>query len=304
MTEPPAPRILLTGATGFVGRQVRRNLAPEAQVHCTSRHMIDMALSDTWHRIDLRDPDACDALVTAVEPDILIHCSWTTEHGAFWHDPENAIWLDAGKALFDAFVRRGGKRIVACGTCAEYPGDSITPRREDEEVDPNLIPFPYGRAKLALLDHLRRLDVSHAWARIFLAYGEGEDPRRLVPSVLRSLAQNEPAKCSSGTQIRDFLDVRDLGAAIARLAASDVDGIFNLGSGERTTIARVVETLGRITGRLDLVHLGALPDRVGEPHLLVPDITRQTEDLGFHPRVAIDDGLADAAELWFAKDEP
>lgn len=304
MVDTAAPRILLTGASGFVGRQVRRNLPPGAQVHCASRQRKDAVRGDTWHLVDLRDPDACAALIATVEPGILIHCAWTTEHGVFWHDPGNSIWLEAGKALFDAFVRHGGKRIVACGTCAEYPGDVLTPRHEDEAIDPDRIVFPYGRAKLALLDHLRRINVSHAWARIFLTYGEGEDPRRLVPSVLRSLAQAEPAKCSSGRQVRDFLDIRDLGAAIARLATSNVEGVVNLGSGERTTVAKVVETLGRIAERPDLVELGALPDRAGEPRLLVPDITRQTEELGFYPRVAIDRGLADAAKFWLAKDQP
>lgn len=304
MTDTAGPRILLTGGTGFVGRQVRRSLPANAEIHCTSRKAMDTVTGgDTWHCTDLRDADACAAVVAATKPDILIHCAWTTEHGAFWHDPENAIWLDAGRALFDAFVHHGGKRIVACGTGAEYPGDSATPRREDEEIDPNAIPFPYGRAKLALLQHLRGLSVSQAWARIFLSFGEGEHPSRLVPSVLRSLAQGEPARCSSGKQVRDFLDIRDTGAAIARLATSKVEGIINLGSGKQTTIAEVVETLGRLAGRTDLIRLGALPDREDEPRLLVPDITRQTEDLGFCPRIPLDQGLADAARFWLAKNQ-
>lgn len=303
MAKVTRPRILLTGANGFVGRQVLCNLSADADIHCTTRRT-GSNKSGEWHAVDLRDPGACAALVAEVKPDTLIHCAWTTEHGAFWHDPENAIWLAAGKALFDAFEHEGGRRIVACGTCAEYPGDISAPRREDEKIDPDLIAFPYGRAKLALLDHLRGLNVSYAWARIFFVYGEGEDPRRLVPSVLNSLAKGEPAKCSSGKQIRDFLDIRDLGAAIAHLAASNVDGVINIGSGEQTTIAEVVEALGKLANHPDFVRIGALPDREGEQRLLVPDITRQTQDLGFSPRIPLEQGLADAAKLWLTANQP
>jgi nucleoside-diphosphate-sugar epimerase len=297
--DAPPERILLTGATGFIGRQVLRNLPVSADIHCTTRNAGNPQVG-TWHAVDLRDSDSCAALVAAVKPDLLIHCAWTTEHGAFWHDPQNAAWCEAGMTLFNAFVRQGGSRIVACGTCAEYSGDRPFPRREDEEIDPERIPSHYGRAKFALLEHLRGLNVSYAWARIFLVYGEGEEPRRLVPSMLRAFAAGEPAQCSSGTQVRDFLDVRDVGAACARLATSDVEGVINLGYGERTTIEQIVETLGRIANRPDLVQLGAVPDRKGEPRLLIPDITRQTKELGFVPRIALDHGLADAAKLWLA----
>ncbi|GBH32516.1 NAD-dependent epimerase/dehydratase family protein [Sphingobium xenophagum] len=300
MTDTRSDRILLTGATGFIGRQVLRNLPADADIHCTTRKTGGADVG-TWHNIDLRSSDACAALIDTLKPDILIHCAWTTAHGAFWHDPQNAAWLEAGMALFDAFVRQGGRRIVACGTCAEYSGHSTAPRREDETIEPGQIPFPYGRAKFALLQHLRSLDVSHAWVRIFNAYGESEDPRRLVPSVLRALTAGEPALCSSGTQIRDFLDVRDLGSAIARLGASDLEGVVNLGSGEHKTIAEIVETLGGIIKRPDLVRLGALRDREGEPHLLVPDITRQTKELGFVPRITLLRGLADATKASLEK---
>ncbi len=266
-----------------------RYLPGDADIHCTSR---------TADGVDLRDADACVALIARTKPDILIHCAWTTAHGTFWHDPENSLWLAAGKALFDAFVRHGGSRIVACGTCAEYAGDSDVPRREDEAIDPARIAFPYARAKFALLEHLRDLGVSYAWPRIFLAYGEGEDRRRLVPSVARAVIAGELARCSSGVQVRDFCDVRDLGAAIARLASSDVEGVINIGHGRPASIGHIAARLGSIAGRPDLIRLGALPDREGEPRLLVPDLTRQTRELGFTPRIALDRGLADAMDYW------
>ena len=286
-------RVLLTGATGFVGRQVAAHLGQAYDLHASFRgeRGNDRA---AWHQVNLRSPESCRRLIRDIRPDILVHTAWNTEHGAFWEAEDNADWLEAGRALFSAFVDQGGQRIVACGSCAEYVGDSAEPRHESEDqraAEPNT---RYGRAKLALLRHLRSLPVDYAWARIFLAYGPGEGPKRLVPSIVRALTHGEPALCSSGRQRRDFIDVRELGRAIAALADSDVVGSINLGQGEEWSIAEVATLLGQLAGRPELIELGALPDRPGEPLRLVPDLGRQTDELGFVPRISLRQGLADA----------
>jgi nucleoside-diphosphate-sugar epimerase len=286
------PRLLLTGATGFVGRQVLEHLGPAYDVHCTSRQM-QRADDAAWHQVDLRDPDTCRQLIADIRPDILIHAAWNTEHGIFWEADDNADWLHAGRALFSAFADYGGARVIGCGSCAEYAGESSEPRRESEDQSGAEPATSYGRAKLALFQHLRTLRVEHAWARIFLAYGRGEDQRRLVPSIARALLRGEPAACSSGRQLRDFIDVRELGRAVAMLASSSVTGSINLGQGEECSIADVAMLLGNIAGRPDLIRLGALPDRAGEPQRLVPDLTRQRDELGFAPEITLRQGLCD-----------
>jgi len=244
--------------------------------------------------MDLRDPDNCRHLIMDVRPAILVHAAWNTEHGAFWEAKDNADWLEAGRSLFSAFVAQGGKRIVACGTCAEYAGESAEPRRESEDQSGAEPATRYGRAKLALLRYLRTLPVEHAWARIFFAYGPGEGEQRLVPSIARALLSGQPAACSLGQQRRDFIDVRELGRAIALLTASRLTGSINLGQGEECRIADVAILLGELAGRPDLIRLGTLPDRPGEPLRLVPDLTRQRDELGFAPRISLRQGLADA----------
>ncbi len=291
-------RILLTGATGFIGTQVLRHLTSAGQVHCTSRHLQEATTDVHWHEVDLKDSGACEAVIRKVRPDILVHCAWNTDHGEFWEAKDNVQWLEAGMALFTAFVECGGARIIGCGTCAEYPGDTAQPASEDVAIAPSDPPTLYGRSKLALLHHLQSLDVSHAWARIFLAYGVGEDRRRLVPSICCALQTGREARCSSGRQVRDFMDVRDLGRAIALLAASEVEGPVNLGSGTPASIAEVATRLGELSDRTDLIRLGALPDRPGEPPVLIPDTRKQNGELGFSPAITLEQGLADAAAYW------
>lgn len=298
--DPVRPRLLLTGATGFVGRQVLPHIAPTFDVHCTSRDRQSSA-SLTWHIADLRDVDQCRRLVTDVRPDYLLHLAWNTEQDRFWEAADNDDWLESGRALCRAFAASGGTRLVVGGSCAEYAGDSPEPRREIEDESDALPATRYGRAKLELLRSLRGLNVQYAWARIFFPYGSGEGERRLVPSIARALLRGEPAECSSGRAVRDFIDVRELGRAIAMLVTSDVSGSINLGQGEYTRIADVASLLGELAGRPDLIRLGARADRPHEPQILVPDLGRQRSHLGFEPRIGLREGLAAALRWWSAR---
>jgi nucleoside-diphosphate-sugar epimerase len=301
------PRLLLTGATGFIGRQVLPHLGT-FDLHCTSRDCDSpgkqLSRNFTWHEADLRDADQCRRLVTDVRPDYLVHLAWNTEQDRFWEAADNDDWLEGGRALCRAFAASGGMRLVVAGSCAEYAGHGAEPRREIEDELDALPATRYGRAKLELLRSLRELNVQHAWARVFFPYGSGEGERRLVPSIARALLRGEPAECSSGRAIRDFIDVRELGRALAMLVTSDVRGSINLGQGESTRIADIANLLGELAGRPDLIRLGARADRPNEPELLVPDLERQRSLLGFAPRISLREGLAAALGWWSVRQSP
>ncbi len=285
-------RVLVTGASGFVGRNILSNLA-EVEVHAVSRHPQEGG--GRWHVADLLDPEACRAMIDRVRPDVLVHVAWETEHGVFWEAESNLQWLEGGKVLFSAMRSIPGARIVGVGTCAEYP--ALDHAAEETEVTGTPATL-YGRAKRELLEHLQGLGMPYAWARVFHAFGPDENPHRFVPQVARALIAGEPANCSSGVQIRDFMDVRDLGRAIAELALSRLTGPINLGSGDPRPLRDIARMMGDILARPDLVRLGALPDRPGEPPILVPNLRRQFDELGFHPRVPLRDGLAESCRYW------
>src|SRR6185295_11619834 len=116
------------------------------------------------------------------------------------------------------------------------------------------------------------------WARFFLLFGFYEEPRRLIPSIMRGLLAGEPVALSSGRQIRDFLDTRDIGAALASLLDSTVSGAVNVASGRGVTLREAGELLADIAHRpKSLLRFGVLADREREPKSLVADITRLTQ---------------------------
>jgi len=291
------PRLLITGAKGFIGAQVYNNLRNYYDVHAVSRSRFQ-STTTTWHDADLTKSKVCEELIRDIRPTHLIHCAWETQHGTFWEATTNEKWLEAGKSLFSAFQQCGGYRIIGIGTCAEY-AESEKPLKETDDTQiPSTL---YGRTKRDLFLFTRKLSISFAWARVFHPYGIGEGPTRFVPSVCQSLLRAEPAKCSSGQQIRNFIDVRELGAAIAQLVSSDVENAINIGQPKSLTIGTVALMLGEIANQPSLIKLSALPDRANEPRILIPDLTRQITELSYHPSIATRDGLSVAYRWWESK---
>jgi nucleoside-diphosphate-sugar epimerase len=281
-------RVLVTGGGGFVGRPllselVRRGFDVHA-VDCVARpHQAGV----TWHRCDLLDTSGHRPLMDRIAPSHLMHLAWYVEHGRFWTAPENEIWRSASLDLVRAFAQSGGQRAVLVGSCAEYDwqrSDDV-PWRESDPCRPVL---PYGIAKHAL--HLdaaakaARSGISFAWARLFLMFGEGENPRRLVPSVINALASGAPLEMSSGRQVRDFSDTRDIAAGLsALLAAGHVEGAVNVASGEGRSLRELCAIIADLAGRSgENLRFGALPDR-DEPPFMVADVTRLREEVGFTP---------------------
>ena len=293
-------RVLLTGARGFVGRHaIGALLARGLEVDAVSAHDVDgLDGGARWHRADLRDADAARALVLRLRPTHLLHLAWYVEHGKFWASPENARWLDASLALFDAF---DGERVVCAGTCAEYDWTAVTGAL-DEQRSPIGPTTPYGVAKDALrrtaAERLAARGITFAWGRIFFLHGPGEHPGRLVPSVVRSLLAGAPARCTDGRQVRDFLHSSDAGRAFSALLASEVEGAVNVASGVPVTVAQLVTWIGELVGRPELVELGALPRRAGEPERLVAAVRRLRERVGFVPAYGPREAIEQSVSWW------
>jgi nucleoside-diphosphate-sugar epimerase len=306
----PPKRVLVTGAGGFIGRWSVPSLrALGFEVHAalsdgSARRTPRELDGARIHAVDLLDAAATDALIAAVLPTHLLHFAWTTTPGVYWSSPENARWLAASQALLQAFVARGGRRVVMAGSCAEYDWSRVD--RCDELSSPlgsagGTMPA-YVACKIAMARELasvgREAGVSTAWGRVFFQFGPHEHADRLVPSVVRSLLENREAHCSHGRQVRSFLHVADVGAAFAALLNDELTGPVNIGSDEPLSIGALVEAIARHIGRPDLVRLGAKPAPAGEPAVLLPETRRLRDELGWRPRFTLVQGLADTIDWW------
>jgi nucleoside-diphosphate-sugar epimerase len=293
-------RVLVTGASGFVGRHTLEPLLEHGfEVHAVSRSEPAAGRSDgvVWHSGDLLGADETERLVAAVSPTHLLHLAWVTEHSVYWTSPENLDWVACSLRLLRAFQEAGGQRAVLAGTCAEYDwsGTCCSP---GTPLAPSTL---YGVCKNALRQmaeaYAEAAGMSLAWARIFFAFGPGEQPERVVASVARALAEKRPARCSAGHQVRDFLYIKDLASAFAALVASDVAGTLDIGSGVGRKLRDVLSRLQAIAEQENVVEFGAVPGRA-EPSTIVADVTRLRCEVGWEAPAGLDDGLAETLAWW------
>src|SRR5882672_6035426 len=220
-------RVLLTGANGFVGRHCLPPLLAQGyEVHAVAsrKHAPPATLPGVhWYRVDLLDRDQISALLAEVRPTHLLHCAWYAVPGKYWTATENFRWVEAGQHLLQAFAEQGGQRVVGVGSCAEYDWSD---GHCSEFVTPLKPATLYGSCKHAfqilLAAYSRQTKLSAAWGRLFFLYGPHEPPERLVASAIRSILLEEPALCSHGQQIRDFLYVEDAANALVALLSSDI----------------------------------------------------------------------------------
>ena len=271
-----ADAVLLTGATGLIGRAVLAELIARAvPVHAVSRTPGPAQNGVTWHQADLLTP-AGRAAVAGLAPR-LIHCAWDVTHGSFWTDPANALWRAASADLVARFRQRGGGRVLAIGSCAEYDATAPGPWSEDRPLAPTTC---YGTEKVALFDDLRALcGCDLIWARLFHLYGQGEDPRRLIPSLITAMRAGQPLTVRASDLMRDYASTAHVARCLVALLGSDAGGAVDIGSGAPRSLGALAGIVAQSLGTAHLLRLGHAP-APGDPLIMAPELTRLHTAIG------------------------
>jgi nucleoside-diphosphate-sugar epimerase len=297
-----ARRVLLTGASGFIGRHAIAPLLVRGfEVHAVARHPPPAASGVVPHAVDLLDPSVHARLIEAVRPTHWLHAAWDVTPGRYWNAPENLDWVAASLRLYRAFAAGGGTRMVGVGTCAEYDWSGGV---LDEATTPLMPATLYGAAKHALHQILASAagvdGISLAWGRVFFLYGPHESAGRLVPAVITALLRDEAALTGDATAVRDFMHVADVAEALVTVLDGLHEGGVNIATGVSLPMRDVVLEIAAQIGRPDLLRLGARPTPASEPARLTATASG-LRILGFTPRFDLASGLAQTIAWWGAR---
>jgi nucleoside-diphosphate-sugar epimerase len=291
-------RVLVTGASGFIGSHLCRRLADAgAEVHGTSRHAPAMSGPDLhWRQADLADTATVRKLVTDLRPDVIFHCAGAA---VGLRDLDQVEPMLRGHLLGTvnvllAATESGCRRVILAGSLEEpVPGDTDSPPSS-----------PYAAAKFAATGYARMFrelyDLEVAILRVFMVYGPGQrELWKLIPFVITSLLRGESPALGSGQRPIDWVYVDD--AVEAFLAAAVADscpaGILDVGSGTAVTVRELVERLAPMVRPDARPIFDAAKDRpLEQVRIANPGPTREL--LGWTPRVSLDDGLRRTVE-WY-----
>jgi dTDP-6-deoxy-L-talose 4-dehydrogenase (NAD+) len=269
-------RILITGATGFVGRQVLKYLMAE----------------DVLLTIVVRDGNealfANNSIVESIVItqdifsetvgwwanvlngiDTVIHLAWYVQPRKYLNAPQNIDCLLGTLNLAKGGAIAGVRRFIGIGTCLEYDlsGGVLT-------VETRLKPLtPYASAKaalyIALSSWLTKHSIEFSWCRLFYLFGEGEHEHRLAPYVHKRLQNGKVVELTSGKQIRDYLDVSVAGTRIGEISLGTQTGPINICSGNPITVRKFVENIADEYGARHLLKFDGIPDRENDPPFVV-----------------------------------
>ena len=276
MNSHTRTKVLVTGASGFVGKQITKFLSRQDIEIVLVLRSKATSLLESYPNISSiiytknifnENSDWWEEQCKGV--DIIIHAAWYAEPGIYLQSLKNIDCLIGSLNIAKGAAAANVKRFIGIGTCFEYKLNNI-PLSIDSPKNPLTI---YAATKLSLYYSLSKLfeeqGIEFSWCRLFYLYGEGEDDRRFLPYLKEKLKNNEIAELTSGKQVRDYLDIKDAGKLIANVALSSQIGQVNICSGIPITIREFAEKIADEVGKKDLLKFGARRDNLIDPDFVV-----------------------------------
>jgi len=300
-------RLLVTGAAGFVGSHVvRAALGRGHEVVAAVRSRARAAALEDCTGVRLVEADLADAramrqMALDVSPDLALHLAWSIGPD-YCDSPDNLPCVEGSLALLHGLVDAGCARVVFVGSHLE-----LAPSDRDMDENDSVAPRDlYAVCKDAVhriaRAYVAGTQTSFVWARLFNLYGPVQADWALVPHVVRHLLDGRQCPMTHGEQRRGFLHARDAADALLDVGQASVRGVVHVGSDDVVSVRELAQRIGERLGRAELLAFGALPPSPSDAPRIVSSTVRLRSEVGFHPRVCLDDGLQDTIDWWRTRD--
>jgi len=303
-------KILITGATGFVGSNlIRRCLQNNAIVHILTRsssnkwRISDLLDRVVDHEADLLDNSKLSEIVKQINPQVVFH---TAVFGGRASESDSEIikktnW-DGTNNLVNACKECDLEIFVNTGSSSEY-GTKLSPMRETDSLEPNSV---YGKTKAATTEFVTAVGaekrIPFMTLRLFSPYGYYEAADRLIPFAISSFFGKKDFYASSSTSVRDFIfieDVMDAYMKTVELRENLAGQVINIGSGVQHSVGDVVKEIQEIIGSTEKIFWNKKENPRIEPEVWQADISKAKEVLSWQPNHDFREGLKKTIE-WFS----
>lgn len=296
-------KVLITGATGFIGANLARRL-----VQAGSRVVIlTRSTSNRWRLegllpeiediiMPIEDAEGLKSVLTRVEPEIIYHLA-TAGLYAGKHLPDEQLFktnLQGTINLLKACEKIEYKCFVNTGSSSEY-GTKATPMKESDVCFPN---NSYGLSKCAATMYAHSYALSHKRnvlnLRFFSPFGPYNDGFRLITYVINSVLKGYDLELSCPDNVRDYIYIDDVIDLLIEMGHSGLmmpGEIFNVGTGEQTSVAQVVETIISEAGKKVGVKWGACEPRDFDTSAWRADMTKTFGTFKWRPKFSFKHGV-------------
>ncbi|MBE6421288.1 MAG: NAD(P)-dependent oxidoreductase [Elusimicrobium sp.] len=298
LNMPTDKRVLITGGTGFIGRQVvSQLLAKGYEVHSlVYPPFAEEQAGLIQHEMNLMDTVAVGRFLKEHKFENLIHLAWYVGKGCHGSDL-NLDWTVATLNLLKFFKENGGKKFLGAGTISEYEYKYGFFTEDMTPTDPRTM---YGNSKNAIFNiakvFCKQNNIEFKWPRIFNLYGPNEKPQRLMPSVILSCLKGEDVKVSDCLKFQDYLHVEDTASGIVTVFESNLQGAVNICSAKPVQLRYIVEKIAQLTGFKGKISWGAVPAAFGDE--VVVGNNAKLLSLGWKPKYNLEEGLLQTINWW------
>ena len=291
-------KVLITGATGFIGKKVVKELISKGyEVHSLVYPPFAPEQDGLiQYEMNLVDSQAVDQFLASHQFDSLIHLAWYV--GPKCHVSDlNMDWVIATLNLLKSFKEHGGKKFLGAGTCSEYEYKYGYLLEDDTPTDPQTL---YGNGKNAVYNvakvYCKQNEIDFKWPRIFNLYGPNEKPQRLMPSVINSCLKGEDVKVSDCLKFQDYLHVEDTARGIVDVFESELQGAVNICSGQPVQLRTIVNKIAELTDFKGNILWGAVPAAFGDD--VVVGNNTKLKSIGWKPKYTLEEGLKSTINWW------
>jgi nucleoside-diphosphate-sugar epimerase len=303
-------KVLVTGATGFIGANLVRRLLQEAY----GVHIFTRASSNKWrladvlsklneHTVDLLDEKNLKGVIKEIEPEIIFHLAAAGIYGGVHLPEKNLIETNflGTVNLVNACNDLDYKCFVNTGSSSEY-GPKKHPMKETDVCEPINM---YGITKCAATLYggfvAKTKDKPIIGFRPFSPFGPYDDKTRLITYVIINALRNNDLNLANPNAVRDYIyveDILDLYLQSIEVAAELKGEVFNIGSGSQKTVSYVVNEIIELTNSKSEIKWNSFPGREFDTEKWEADIEKVSRYFDWRPKYHVDDGIKQTIS-WF-----